>query len=125
MVAIAYVLRTATAGVRPQFEHECTRERRGVATPEDALSPRSRNINERPLRRFKLSWKDASDGQRLLLTQAWAAARGSTLTMSYVPVGESTALNVRFVAGSLVMKRLLGRGTRGKHEMSVEIEERR
>lgn len=123
MVAIAYVLRTATAGLRPEFEHERTRDRAAFQTDIEAPTQRSRNVNERPIRRFKLSWKRGSDGQRLLLTSAWKAARGSALAMAYVPLRESTSMVVRFVRGTLVMRRTSPRGTRGQHEMSVEIEE--
>lgn len=123
MVAIAYVLRTATAGLRPEFEHERTRDRAAFQTDVAAPTQRARNVNERPIRRFRLAWKRGSDGQRLLLTGAWAAARGSSLAMSYVPLRESTALVVRFVRGSLTLRRTAPRGTRGQHEMSVEIEE--
>ena len=114
-------LRTESTGIRPGFEHSLNRRRRAVQTPVEALSPRSRQINENKLDRYRLEWKDADEGQRFLLKSAFADAAGRSLSMNYTPLGDidANAIEVRFVEDTLSI-----RGAPGlSYAMSVEIEE--
>ena len=117
----ALLLRSETKGIRPEFDHARGHARRPVLTEDDALSPRSRQINERSLRRYTPSWKKATPGQRILLLEAWKAAHGPVLPMAYTPVGktDSDQHDVRFVDDTLRIRR---QGP-AEWEMSVDVEE--
>lgn len=86
------ILRTVAAGgVHPEFEHTRTRQRRAVMSPKDASSPRSREINERPINRYTLVWKHALLGTRFLVQNLWKQALGTTLPMQFTPMGKTDA----------------------------------
>ena len=114
-------LRTETTGVRPQFDHARVHDRRALMTDPDALTPRARQVNERPIRRYTLFWERATAGQRFLLRQAWKDARGPVMPMAYTPVGktDSDAHDVRFVDKTLAIRRT----SAGEWTMSAEVEE--
>lgn len=102
------ILRTVAAGgLRPEFEHVRTRQRRGVLTPDDSLSPRSREINERPINRYTLSWKKALPGTKFAVRDLWRRALGPVLPMQFTPAGKTDAdvEDVYFVPGSLRVRR--------------------
>jgi hypothetical protein len=85
-------LRTVAAGgLKPESEFGRTRRRRAVLSPKDAASPRSRELNERPINVFSLSWKKASDGQKRLLEWLWRNTLGTTLPMNFTPAGKTDA----------------------------------
>lgn len=86
------ILRTiAAGGLRPEFEHPRTRHRRAVQSPKDASSPRSREINENAINGYGLSWKRASEGQKVLLLNLWRSAMGTVLPMQFTPMGKTDA----------------------------------
>lgn len=85
-------LRTVAAGgLKPESEHVRTRQRRAVLDPDDAVSPRSRQINENPINRYTLSWQRASIGQKRLLQDLWKDAAGPVLPMNFTPAGKTDA----------------------------------
>jgi hypothetical protein len=86
------ILRTVAAGgLRPEFEHTRTRQCRGVQSPNEALSPRSRQINARPINRYTFVWKNAQLGTRALVRSLYAAAAGTVLPMRFTPAGHTDA----------------------------------
>lgn len=86
------ILRTVAAGgLRPEAEHVRTRQRRAVMSPKDASSPRSRELNERGINRYTLSWKQAQSGTRKLVQYLWRNALGTTLPMQFTPMGKTDA----------------------------------
>jgi hypothetical protein len=89
---LTLILRTVAAGgLHPEFEHVRTRQRRAVQTEKDASSPRSREINERGINRYTLSWKGASIGQVFQVKKLWKDALGTTLPMQFTPMGHTDA----------------------------------
>jgi len=70
-----------------------------VQVNQDRGHSRGREINERPLRRWTLTYSSTD----LILDEverAWAATYGPVLALSYTPPGES-AIEVRFAANTL------------------------
>lgn len=60
-------------------------------SPKDASSPRSREINERPINVYDLSWKRASPGTKFLIQDLYRRALATTLPMQYTPMGKTDA----------------------------------
>lgn len=81
----------AAGGLKGEFEHTRTRRRRAVLSDKDAASPRSREINERAINVYDISWKRGSLGQKKFLQYLWAQALGTTLPMQYTPAGKTDA----------------------------------
>lgn len=115
-------LRTQAVGLRPEFDHVRVVRRRAVRTGPDSASPRARTISERQIRSARLSWRQATDGQRYEVKRLFALASGSTLPLNYTPVGltDSDAFEVQIVPGSLRLKRSAARNS---HEIEFEVEE--
>lgn len=102
------ILRTVAAGgLRPEFEHTRTCQRRAVQTPEGSLSPRSRQINERKINRYTFVWKHAQTGTRFLVRDMWRLAGGCVMPMLFTPCGKTDAdvEEVKFVPKSLKIHR--------------------
>lgn len=96
--------RTETAGLRPDFDHGVVHGRRGLFSGEEFLSPRSKQINARELRRFRCRWNDAPKGQAVQLRAAFRDAFGITMPMNYTPIGltDASALEVQFAGAPTI-----------------------
>jgi len=111
-------LRTETGPLRPQFDSAVDSGKRALKSEEGALSPRSREVNARALRRFPLRWTNAGRGQRVLLLNALKDSRGGVLPMNYTPIGKTDvdAIEVQIASDSLRIKRV------GLNEYDMELE---
>lgn len=95
------ILRDGNAGgIRPQFEHEITPERRNVRTPQGAGAVFSRQINERALRTWSLRWSVAPYGQAFILGDKWEQSRGGALPMDFLIEDGSETVEVVFIPDS-------------------------
>jgi hypothetical protein len=76
-----------------------TSQRRAVQSPIESGQSRARQINERALRRWELTF-DSIDGILTEVERAWALTFGPVLSISYTPPGGS-AVDVRFAEDTL------------------------
>ncbi len=95
------ILRSATGGIRPDFETELEPVIRQVETPRGAGGVFSRRIIERVERRWRFVWNSAHVGQRTILLEKWNASGRGVLPMSYLLEDGSDAVSLKFVPGSL------------------------
>lgn len=102
----AYTLRNEASFLRPEFEHARGRIRRSVR----GLSRLTgaflrREIEEADRKSFRLVWRDADEGQRKLLLEAWETTRGA-LPMNYTPLGDvdANAVEVWFRSAPQVVR---------------------
>lgn len=127
-------LRTASGGIRPEFEHPTANRRQGISSGMGSQAIRFRSVAPCTqvtvpttvpfdVRGWRLEWNDAQYGQWRQLRDVWDATLGGVIPMTYTPVGEADidAVQVTFVPNSFEWTRT-GLVT---YTMSVEVEELR
>lgn len=76
------------------------RHSRGMTTPKEAGSIKSRRYNQGDVREFRLLWRTAPIGVKNAIEVDHAATFGGAATMIWTPPGEADALRVRFKPGT-------------------------